>query len=405
MNNMCRSKKKTIVTGLYLFIFVIGCAAQPSDMSIVVSQMESEEKETHDSVLEILSTGLQSFITLLWYCILSLIDTIFYCLTQLVIFLFVIIDVVVRFPFLIPKFVIVIITVVLDTLVYLVLDCLLFLVKEAVVLLVWIVNQLIVLAIDFLFKFLILCTSMIFNIIHWYFLAIMYILYNAIHPTIALILSCSKTVFYVFFVTKALWHALSGNHENIAHFWNSGPFTQLSYCFAVFIISNISEILVYPLINLIYFALVIFITFGFLSLAVHVIQETSLSFADINIFINAYQMLQNNFFRYIWNRNTRTLVLRRNYGEHLFTWFRLLTSRYLHRLQILGEPAQTSTHETGAQLEDSLDDECVICFERTHMVTIFPCRHDKFCEMCIRRVWESNNLCPLCRSYISSVTI
>ncbi|CAG5131860.1 unnamed protein product [Candidula unifasciata] len=45
--------------------------------------------------------------------------------------------------------------------------------------------------------------------------------------------------------------------------------------------------------------------------------------------------------------------------------------------------------------------ECVVCFEETYMVLLYPCQHSTVCLRCVAEIIASGSgECPLCRSQI-----
>jgi len=50
--------------------------------------------------------------------------------------------------------------------------------------------------------------------------------------------------------------------------------------------------------------------------------------------------------------------------------------------------------------ESSMDNECIICFERAQNSCLTPCQHHEFCDVC---AFQLSN-CPLCREPIEGIT-
>uniref|UniRef100_A0A0B6ZR64 RING-type domain-containing protein n=1 Tax=Arion vulgaris TaxID=1028688 RepID=A0A0B6ZR64_9EUPU len=45
--------------------------------------------------------------------------------------------------------------------------------------------------------------------------------------------------------------------------------------------------------------------------------------------------------------------------------------------------------------------ECVVCYEESNIVELYPCRHRSLCEDCVLKIISRNTrVCPLCRRKI-----
>ena len=48
---------------------------------------------------------------------------------------------------------------------------------------------------------------------------------------------------------------------------------------------------------------------------------------------------------------------------------------------------------------------CAICYDQTPTTILYPCRHNMFCQKCIRRNSLLSNQCPVCRQHISKAIV
>jgi hypothetical protein len=53
-----------------------------------------------------------------------------------------------------------------------------------------------------------------------------------------------------------------------------------------------------------------------------------------------------------------------------------------------------------AQLNEELETDCAICFERPRSTRLEPCGHSNFCWPCV----SSIELCPLCRVPVENLS-
>ena len=53
---------------------------------------------------------------------------------------------------------------------------------------------------------------------------------------------------------------------------------------------------------------------------------------------------------------------------------------------------------------DQYENECCICLEKINLPITIPCKH-KFCYLCLKRSYQHNSACPLCRSTIPGYVI
>eukprot|EP00959_Pyramimonas_sp_CCMP1952_P464070 9485989-Pyramimonas_sp.AAC.2 len=55
--------------------------------------------------------------------------------------------------------------------------------------------------------------------------------------------------------------------------------------------------------------------------------------------------------------------------------------------------------EDGASSSEAT--QCVVCLSAPKDSLVLPCKHVAMCVECTRVVWETSQLCPLCRAWIS----
>ncbi|BFZ25580.1 hypothetical protein BsWGS_28619 [Bradybaena similaris] len=66
-----------------------------------------------------------------------------------------------------------------------------------------------------------------------------------------------------------------------------------------------------------------------------------------------------------------------------------------------GDNSVTSRRANSRATSGHHKGECVVCFEESNIVELYPCKHKDLCENCVTTMISANHrICPLCRSVI-----
>ncbi|CAG5122508.1 unnamed protein product [Candidula unifasciata] len=66
-----------------------------------------------------------------------------------------------------------------------------------------------------------------------------------------------------------------------------------------------------------------------------------------------------------------------------------------------GDSTVTSRRTGGGSESGPYKGDCVVCFEESNIVQLYPCLHRSLCEECVIKIVSSNRrICPLCRTRI-----
>lgn len=298
-----------------------------------------------------------------------------------------VIDAIIRQPANIINIILFALSWTLNAIVYVVVDVFLHVIlEEGIIFLIWLITSLLylimqivsgsILSIVFFAR---TCMLLYLNVISFIFIYIILSIFDSLFWTLS----------YVTIIAAGLW--VSVELKNRAHvFQEAAPINTIG-----------SAIMCIPLIYAVYdiwmsLCTIIF-TFIFYPVLT-VLYGASISYLT-------YQLMKLLIEKFDYSRLLQTFD-----REHLTTLLRqtreialMLRSRSFLLKQALNIKNYAKKSISTQQLEDDgfyNEQECVICFNESSLVTLFPCEHKVICVECIIRVLENDYRCPICRATI-----
>ncbi|XP_060588301.1 uncharacterized protein LOC132743759 [Ruditapes philippinarum] len=289
-----------------------------------------------------------------------------------------IVDILIRQPATLVNYILYAISWTIDFLVYLLLDMAYhYLIKGIFLCVKWIVIYLLTFVTNFIFyslltvvylsKSIVLSYFFIFTSIFVYFVTP---LFQSVFWVLSFLAVSFCTVWVVFEMFEKFKDARGGGDTDILFFiLLLLPFAYVLYSMWFILCSFIFNFICYPLMLLLYSCIVGLFTFFISGQIYEKCQQYATAFDKDKMF----------------------KALDTGFVQPLF--------------RALGANAASALRERFSQsdevdISENVDLECIVCFEETLLVKLFPCKHKIMCYNCLIRILESDYRCPVCRETI-----